>query len=105
MTVVGSRPYLYLYFLHKFKTVGVKGLTAEETADLKKFISEGGNEGRKIAKRYDLLRYDEPSTSKEERAKILEDIKTELQDHGLIDFDHSKPELARSESDKSTEIQ
>ena len=94
MTVVGSRPYLYLYYLHKFKTVGVNGLTDEEMTDLKKFISEGGNEGRKIQKRFDLLKYDEPSTSKEERARILEDIKKELEECGLIDFDHSKPELA-----------
>ena len=64
MTVVGSRPYLYLYYLHKFKTVGVNSnvWTEEEMTDCLKFISEGGNEGRKIKKRFDLLRYDEPST-------------------------------------------
>ena len=94
MCVVGSRPYLYLYYLHKFKTVGVKSITEEELTNLLKFIAEGGNEGRKIKKRFDLLRYDEPSTPKGERARILEEVKKELEECGLIDFDHSKPELA-----------
>ena len=70
---------------------------------LKKFIDDGGNEGRKIKKRYDLLMYDEPSTTKEERERVLEEIKQELEENGLVDYDHEKPELARSESDKSTE--
>ena len=78
-------------------------MTKEEQADLKKFIKEGG-QGEKISKRYDLLKYDDPSTSKEERAKIIEDMKKDLEDHGLIEFDHEKPELARSESEKSTEV-
>ena len=37
MNVKGSVTYDYLYFLHKFKTVGVDDLTKDEQADLEKF--------------------------------------------------------------------
>ena len=35
--IQGSAPYYYLYFLHKFKTVGVSRLSEEEQTDLDKF--------------------------------------------------------------------
>ena len=38
MNIKGSIPYFYLYFLHRFKTVGVDGLTATEEVDLKAFV-------------------------------------------------------------------
>ena len=79
-------------------------MTKEEQADLKKFIKDGSQEGEKISKRYDLLKYDDPSTSKEERAKIIENMKKDMEDEGILEFDHEKPELALSESEKSTEV-
>ena len=37
--VQGSAPYFYLYFLHKFKTVGVDGLSEEDLANLDKLAN------------------------------------------------------------------
>ena len=38
--VQGSVPYYYLYFLHKFRTVGIDGLSEEDTVNLTKFIED-----------------------------------------------------------------
>ena len=40
INVQGSAPYYYLYFLHKFKTVGVDGLSEEDKANLSKFTTQ-----------------------------------------------------------------
>ena len=37
LNVKGSAPYYYLYFLHKFKTVGIDGLSEEDKTNLTKF--------------------------------------------------------------------
>ena len=40
INVQGSAPYYYLYFLHKFKTVGVDGLSEEDKTNLSKFTTQ-----------------------------------------------------------------
>ena len=34
LNVQGSVPYYYIYFLHKFKTVGIEGLSEEDKVNL-----------------------------------------------------------------------
>ena len=91
--VQGSTPYYYLYFLHKFRTVGVDGLNEEEKANLTKFTGDtkfsNTWQARQIALRYKLLRYDSAKTDKEERTKIV----TSLLNDNLADdynIDHKR---------------
>jgi hypothetical protein len=62
MNVQGSAPYYYLYFLHRFKTVGVDGLTEEDRTNLTKFTTQPNFvntwQSRQIALRHKLLRFD-----------------------------------------------
>ena len=68
MNIKGSIPYFYLYFLHRFKTVGVDGLTANEEVDLKTFVEQDSWQSEQIKLRYKLLKYDSQSTSEKERS-------------------------------------
>ena len=101
MNVMGSESYFYLYFLHKFKTVGVNGLTEAEQADLKTFISQQSKKAKEIKQRYDILRLDDPQTTEEERSKIIDDIKSKLY---MVRLNHSKPELADSVFENESEV-
>ena len=105
LNVQGSAPYYYLYFLHKFRTVGVDGLTEEEKESLTKFTTERNFEitwqSKQIALRYKLLKYDSPASSKEDRDKIITDI---LADQlSSFNVDHFKPERGDLDSESQKE--
>ena len=67
VNVQGSTPYYYLYFLHKFRTVGVDGLTEEEKVNLTKFTTNDNFrytwQAKQIDLRFKLLKYDSAQTT------------------------------------------
>ena len=94
INVQGSAPYYYLYFLHKFKTVGVDGLLEEDKANLNKFITQPSFkdtwQSKQITLRHKLLKFDSQKTTEEERKVIIEELlKNELKS---FNFSHTKPD-------------
>ena len=105
LNVQGSTPYYYLYFLHKFKTVGVEGLTDEDNVNLTKFTTQPNFENtwqaKQIALRHKLLKYDNASTGAEDRKQIITDLlENELRSFCL---DHKKPDRGELDSESQQE--
>ena len=48
LLVKGSNSYYYLYFLHRFRKVGLKGLTPEEQSELDQFTTDQRKSGEKL---------------------------------------------------------